>query len=162
MRKIIGAAAAMLLALSANAGGLGDMFGAFAGRFDSYGAGREGQAKQLDDVLLKVSEYMNKRMPELIDPETRLDRVSAEPGAHFSYHYTLVTSNSTDIDKASFASTIRAQLQSKLCDSAQIRSFFNHGVTVGYLYQGNDGLPVGGADFAPNSCDGVKESTTRP
>lgn len=161
MLKIIGAAAIMLLALSANAAGLGDLFGAFAGRFDTYGAGREGQAKQLDDVLLKVSEYMNKRRPETIDSETRLDRVSAEPGAHFSYHYTLVTSNSTAIDKASFASTIRTQLISKLCNSAQIRNFFDHGVTVGYMYQGNDGLPVGGADFAPNSCDGYKDPTAK-
>ena len=162
MRKIVGAAAMMLFALSANAGGLGDMFGAFAGRFDSYGTGREGQAKQLDDVLIKVSEYMNKRMPEIVDPETRLDRVSAEPGAHFSYHYTLLASNSVDVNKASFASTIRAQLKSKLCDRAQIRSFFSHGVTVGYMYQGNDGLPIGGADFAPSSCDDAKEPATKP
>ena len=161
MRKIAAAAATMLLTLSANAGGLGDMFGAFAGRFDSYGSGREGQAKQLDDVLVRVSQAMNKRMPEVIDAETRLDRVSAEPGLHFSYHYTLTASSSTAIDKASFSSTIRAQLKGKLCDSAQIRSFFNHGVTVGYLYQGNDGLPVGGADFAPNSCDGVKEPASK-
>ena len=162
MFKIICAMAAMLFALSANAGGLSDMFGAFAGRFNSFGAGREGQAKQLDDVLIQVSEYMNKRMPEVIDPETRLDRVSAEPGAHFSYHYTLLTSASADIDKASFASTIRSQLKAKLCESAQIRSFFSHGVTVGYLYQGRDGLPVGGADFAPNSCDGVREPASLP
>jgi len=162
MRKIIGATAAMLIAVTANAVGVGDMFGAFAGRFDSYGSGREGQAKQLDDVLLKVSEYMNKRMPEAIDTETRLDRVSAEPGAHFSYHYTLLASNSSEIDKTSFAATIRSQLKSKLCDSAQIRSFFNHGVTVGYLYQGKDGLPIAGADFAPNSCDDATGSATKP
>ena len=105
---------------------------------------------------------MNKRMPEVIDAETRLDRVSAEPGLHFSYHYTLTASSSTAIDKASFSSTIRAQLKGKLCDSVQIRSFFNHGVTVGYLYQGNDGLPVGGADFAPDSCDGAKEPASNP
>jgi len=161
MRKIIGAAATMLLALSANAGGLGDMFGAFAGRFDSYGTGKEGQAKQLDEVLVQVSSYMNKKMPEVIDAETRLDRVSAEPGAHFSYHYTLTTTSSTAIDKANFAGAIRTQLKTKLCDSVQVRSFFNHGVTVGYLYQGKDGLPIGGADFAPNSCDGVREPATK-
>jgi hypothetical protein len=157
MRKIIGATVLMSIALTANAVGVGDMFGAFAGRFDSYGAGREGQAKQLDNVLLQVSEYMNKRMPEVIDQDTRLDRVSAEPGAHFSYHYTLLSSNSSEIDKVSFANTIRLQLKSKLCDSAQIRSFFSHGVTVGYMYQGNDGVPIAGTDFPPNSCDGAAE-----
>ncbi|HXA48606.1 MAG TPA: hypothetical protein VNW52_13305 [Burkholderiaceae bacterium] len=162
MRKIIGATVAMLFAVTANAVGVGDMFGAFAGRFDTYGAGPDGQAKQLDDVLLKMSEYMNKRMPEAIDDQTRLDRVSAEPGAHFSYHYTLLASRSNEIDKVGFATTIRQQLKSKLCDSAQIRSFFNHGVTVGYLYQGNDGLPIAGTDFLPNSCDDATSAPSKP
>ena len=161
MRRVFVASLLGICAFSVQAGGIGDLFGAFAGRFDSYGSGHDGQAKQLDDVLVRVSQAMNKRMPEVIDAETRLDRVSAEPGLHFSYHYTLTASSSTAIDKASFSSTIRAQLKGKLCDSAQIRSFFNHGVTVGYLYQGNDGLPVGGADFAPDSCDGVKEPASK-
>jgi hypothetical protein len=152
----------MLFALTAQAAGLGDLFGAIAGRFDSYGAGREGQAKQLDDVLLKVCVYMNKRMPETIDPETRLDRVSAEPGPHFSYHYTLLASNSTDVDKASFANMIKVRVESKLCDSTQVRSFFSHGITVSYMYQGKDGLPIGGAEFAPNSCDNAKGKPTTP
>ena len=138
------------------------MYGAFTGRFDSYGSGRDGQAKQLDDVLVKVSEYMNKRMPEAIDPNTRLDRVSAEPGPHFSYHYTLLGRNSIDVDKTTFASVIRTQLKHKLCDSKQIRSFFNHGMSVAYMYRGDDGLPVGGAEFAPNSCNGAKGTATKP
>lgn len=157
MRKIIGAAVTVLIAGSAHAAGFSDLLGSFAGRYETYGTGREAQAKQLDDVLLRLSEFMNKRMPEAVDAETRLDRVSAEPGAHFSYHYTLLASNSTDIDKANFASTIRQKVKGKLCENTQVRNFFNHGVTVGYLYQGSDGLPVGGADFPPNSCDDVKD-----
>jgi hypothetical protein len=162
VRKIIGAAVAALFATSACAAGFGDLLGSFAGRYESYGAGREAQAKQLDDVLLKVSEYMNKRMPEQVDPETRLDRVSAEPGAHFSYHYTLVDSASTNVDKANFSSSIRSKVKNSVCASSQIRNFFNHGVTVGYLYQGKDGLPVGGTDFTPTFCDDVKEAPSRP
>jgi hypothetical protein len=162
MRRFIGASVSMLFALSAQAAGFGDLYGGFAGRFDSYGAGREGQAKQLDEVLVKLSEYMNKRMPESFDQDTRLDRVSAEPGSHFSYHLTLLASNSSDIDKTSFAGTVRQHLKSKLCDSTQIRSFFNHGVTVAYLYQGKDGLPIGGTEFAPDSCAGAGGLTNKP
>lgn|GEM_PF-1528227 len=162
MRKIIGAAVATLFATSAYAAGFGDLLGSFAGRYETYGAGREAQAKQLDDVLLKVSEYMNKRMPEQIDSETRLDRVSAEPGAHFSYHYTLLDSASTTVDKTAFSSNIKEKVKPSVCSSAQIRNFFNHGVTVGYLYQGKDGLPVGGADFAPTFCDDVKDQPSKP
>jgi hypothetical protein len=162
MRRFIGASTLMLFALSAQAIGFGDLYGSFAGRFDTYGAGHEGQAKQLDEALLKVSEYMNRRMPESIDRDTRLDRVSAEPGPHFSYHYTLLARNSMDVDKSSFAIAIRKQLKNQLCDSTQIRSFFDHGITVSYMYQGKDGLPIGGAEFPPNSCNGAHEPATKP
>ena len=162
MRGLLGASALMLFTLSAQAGGFSDLYGAFAGRFDSYGTGREGQAKQLDAVLLQVSETMNKRMPQSVDPDTRLDRVSAEPGPHFSYHYTLLARSSADVDKVSFARAIRTQLKSKLCDSKQIRSFLNHGIAVSYTYRDKNGLPIGGAEFAPNSCGGVKGAATNP
>lgn len=162
MRKIIGAAVGALFATSAYAAGFGDLLGSFAGRYETYGAGREAQAKQLDDVLLKVSEYMNKRMPEQVDSETRLDRVSAEPGAHFSYHYTLLDSASGSVDKTAFSNNLKEKVKPSVCASAQIRNFFNHGVTVGYLYQGKDGVPVGGADFAPTFCDDVSAPPSKP
>lgn len=162
MRRMVAVILLAIVALSAQAGGLGDYFGAFAGRFDSFGTGREGQEKLLDAVLTRVSEYMNKRMPESIDQEIRLDRVSAEPGSHFSYHYTLMASNSSDADKARFVGIIRPQLKSKLCESAQIRSFFGHGVTVSYVYQGKDGSPIGGAEFAPNTCNTGKIAANNP
>jgi hypothetical protein len=146
-----------LTALSAHAGGIGDLFGAFAGRIDTYGSGHEGQTKQMENLLVKVSEYMNKRMPELIDPETRLDRVSAEPGLHFSYHYTLLASNGSDIDKASFMVNQRAKLKSTMCQKADVRNFLDHGVTVVYNYRSKDNMPVGSAEFAPNSCDSVQQ-----
>jgi hypothetical protein len=156
MRKIICATVAMLFALAANAVGVGDMFGAFAGRFDNtYGAGHDAQAKQLDDVLLQFSQYMNKNMPESIDADTRLDRVSAEPGLHFSYHYTLLTGKRGDIDQVTFVNTLRDELKNKVCASAQVRSFLNHGVTVAYLYRTPDGAPIAGTDFQPNYCDNI-------
>jgi hypothetical protein len=160
MRKIIGATVFMLFALNANAVGVGDMFGAYAGH--TYGTGHDGQSKELDDVLLQVSKYMNKSMPELIDPKTRLDRVSAEPGLHFSYHYTLLTSNMGDIDKVTFLNTLREDLKSKVCNSAQVRNFLNHGVTVAYLYRSTDGVPIAGTDFLPNACDGVTTAPSKP
>lgn len=162
MRRILVASLLGMCAFSVQAGGIGDIFGAFAGRYDSFGRGPEGQAKQIDDALVKVSEYMNKRMPELIDSETRLDRVSSEPGPHFSYHYTLLASNSAEIDKATFITNRRAQLKSTMCQSTQIRSFLSHGITVAYMYRGKDGVPVGAAEFKPDSCDDAKEAPTRP
>lgn len=144
-----------LTALSAQAGGVGDIFGAFAGRIDTYGSGHDGQVKQMENFLVKWSEYVNKRMPELIDSGLRLDRVSTEPGLHFSYHYTLLSSNSIDIDKASFMADQRAKLKTSVCQKPDVRSFLEHGITVAYSYRSKDNVPVGTAEFAPDACDGV-------
>lgn len=157
MRRIFVVSFLSLTALSAQAGGIGDLFGAFAGRIDTYGSGHDGQAKQMEAALIKVSEYMNKRMPELINPETRLDRVSAEPGPHFSYHYTLLDTNGADVDKTSFMADLRGRLKSTVCQKAEIRNFLNHGITVAYSYRGKDNAPVGTAEFAPNTCDDVAQ-----
>jgi len=147
-----------LTALSAQAGGIGDLFGAFAGRIDTYGSGHEGQTKQMENLLVKVSEYKNKHMPELIDPDTRLDRVSVEPGLHFSYHYTLLASNGSDIDKAGFMASQRAKLKSTMCQKSDVRNFLDHGITLAYSYRSKDNVPVGTAEFAPNSCDDVAQA----
>lgn len=157
MRRVIVMSFLGLTALSAQAGGIGDLFGAFASRIDTYGSGHEGQVKQMEAALAKVSEYMNKRMPEQVSPDTRLDRVSAEPGPHFSYHYTLLTTNGADVDKASFMADLRARLKTTVCQKAEIRNFLNHGITVAYSYRGKDNAPVGTAEFAPNTCDDVAQ-----
>jgi hypothetical protein len=163
MQRMGGASLLMLWALSAHAGGFGDYFGGFAGRFDTYGTGRDGQEKLMDAVLVRVSAYMNKRMPEVVDHDTRLDRVSAEPGSHFSYHYTLMDSNGATADRAKFARTIRPAMKSRLCENSQVRSFLAHGITVAYVFKSKDGAPVGGAEFAPASCDGVaKQASVGP
>jgi len=162
MRKLFVACLLALCAFASQAAGIGDYFGAIAGRFDSYGTGREGQEKLMDAVLIQVSEYMNKRMPEVIDQDTRLDRVSAEPGSHFSYHYTLLANDSIEDVRANFVSTVRPQLKNKVCESAQNRNFFVHGITVSYVYQGKDGAAIGGAEFAPDSCVGFKKTLVSP
>jgi hypothetical protein len=160
MRRVTVASMLMLFTLSAQAGGLSDWFGGLVGRFNPHGSGREAQAKQFEDALRQVSEFMNKHMPEKVDQFTRLDRVSAEPGPHFSYHYTLLNRTGTEVDREAFVSTIRPQIKSNLCSNSQVRNFFNHGVTVAYMYQGVDGQPIGGAEFAPNSCDDVKVTSS--
>jgi hypothetical protein len=33
---------------------------------------------------------------------------------------------------------------------------------VAYKYRGKDGVPVGDAEFAPNSCDDAKDPPNRP
>lgn len=134
--------------------GIGSALGAMAGRADGAGATHlVGAASQVDDLLARISEHMNRRMPQNIDADTRLDRVSSEPGPRFIYHYTLVNVKSDEIGINQFSSAVRSHLAQHLCDSSQVRTFFRHGITVAYIYRSVDGRALGGTAFAPDACD---------
>jgi hypothetical protein len=136
------------MAQTAYAVSMGDFFGNLMGR-----SGSQGRGITVDETLVKMSTQMNKKMPMVIDKETRLDRVSAEPGHHFIYHYTLTGMRSADINTGEFPKAIKPQLKTRLCDSAEMRNFLKNGVTISYLYRSSDGHPVGGIKFAPDECD---------
>ncbi len=131
-----------------HAAGLADFLGNLMGR-----TGSQGRAITVDETLLKMSTQMNKKMPMTVDKETRLDRVSAEPGNHFIYHYTLTGMRSADINTGEFPKAIKPQLKTRLCESTEMQNFLKNGVTISYLYKSSDGYPVGGVKFAPNECE---------
>jgi hypothetical protein len=133
---------------TAQAVGIGDFFGNLMGR-----SGSQGRGITVDETLVKMSVQMNKKMPMTVDKETRLDRVSAEPGQHFIYHYTLTGLRSADINTGEFPKALKPQLKSRLCESAEMQNFLRNGVTISYMYRSSDGRPIGGIKFAPNECD---------
>ena len=133
--------------LLAHAAGIGNVFGVLLGQ-----SGALESDNAIDDVLVKVSAQMNKKLPIAVDGETRLDSVSAVPGQHFIYHYTLVALNSADVSAESFQTVIKPQLKSRLCESAEMQNFLRNGVTISYLYKGKDGQPIGSAKFEPSEC----------
>ncbi|MDB5763196.1 MAG: hypothetical protein JWQ21_2191 [Herminiimonas sp.] len=135
------------VSLSVQALEIGNIFGALAGR-----SGSMGHDRSIDEALVKVSTQMNRKMPMIIDQDTRLDRVSAEPGHHFTYHYTLLSMRSKDVNTADFQKMIRPQLKRKLCESIEMQNFLKSGVTVSYLYKDSDGHAIGGVEFAPSEC----------
>jgi hypothetical protein len=147
MLKLILFATFFSINLLAQAAGVANVFGALMGK---TGALEPGTA--VDDVLVKVSAQMNKKLPMFVDKDTRLDSVSAVPGRHFIYHYTLVTFNSSDVTADKFHNVIRPRLKSRLCESAEMQNFLRNGVSISYLYRGKDGQPVGGAKFEPSEC----------
>lgn len=133
--------------LVANAAGIGNLFGVLMGK-----SGVSEADAAVDNVLIKVSAQMNKTLPVAVDNDTRLDSVSAVPGQHFIYHYTLVALNGNDVNADSFHDLVRPQLKSRLCDSSEMQKFLRNGVTISYLYKGKDGQPIGSAKFAPSDC----------
>ena len=158
MIKLIFATVFFVIGFEAQAAGLGDIFGANIFGANVFGAligpsGSLGQEASVDDALAKVSAQMNKKMPIAVDQDTRLDRVSAEPGRHFTYHYTLVSLRRSDVDQANFDTLVKPQLKTRLCESVEMKNFLKNGVTISYLYRGSDGHLIGGAEFSPSDCN---------
>jgi hypothetical protein len=147
MRKFILALTIFSLAPLSHAAGMGNIFGMLMGK-----SGAQESEMGIDNVLAKVSAQMNRNLPMAVDNDTRLDSVSAVPGSHFIYHYTLIALNSSDVNTNSFDKLVKPQLKSRLCDSAEMRNFLKNGVSISYLYKGKDGQPIGGAKFAPSEC----------
>lgn len=132
----------------AQAASVGNFFGALAGR-----TGEAGQERSIDEALRKVSAQMNRKVPMNVDKATRLDKVSSEPGHQLIYHYTLLETSSNDIKSAEFTSQINPSLTQRVCGSSEMQVFLQNGVTLTFLYRGNDGKPLGGAKIGTPDCN---------
>lgn len=124
----------------------------FGGLFNSL-VGQSGNEKiNLDETLVRMSQKMNRNMPQTVDVATRLEKVSAEPGQQFAYHYTLVNVRSKEIDTANFYEMVRPTLQKRVCAAKDLKVFFRNRVTVAYAYRGKDGNDIGKIAFSPTDC----------
>lgn len=127
-------------------------FGGFGGLFSSILGQPGGGSMNVDETLVRISEKMNRKMPQAVDADTRLDKVSAEPGQQLAYHFTMLNVRSKDISTASFYKTFRPTLQKRVCASEDLKMFFRNRITVAYAYQGNDGEDIGKLAFTPKDC----------
>lgn len=131
--------------LQAQAIGFGGLFGSILGQSG-------GQNMGVDETLVKMSDKMNRNMPQAVDSDTRLDKVSAEPGNQIAYHYTMLKVQSKDINTANFYKTFRPTLQKRVCAADELKLFFRNRITVAYAYQGVDGHDIGKLAFSPKDC----------
>src|ERR671932_719698 len=93
----------------ANAMSISDLVGGIASRPGDSGM-------NVDRVLVRISEIENRRLPQVIDQETRLDRVSADRGQRFTYHYTMLNHRSVEENKAQFSNRLEPTLRNRACN----------------------------------------------
>lgn len=125
--------------------GYGGLFGSVLGQSG-------GENMNVDEALSRMSEKMNRRMPQAVDAETRLDSVNAEPGHQFAYHYTILNVRSRDLPTAGFYRSFRPILQKRVCAAEDLKMFFRNRITVAYAYRGIDGQDIGKLAFTPRDC----------
>ncbi len=127
--------------------GIGNVFGQLAAQ-----SGTQASGANVDQVLQQLSSELNQKMPMRTDAAMRLDRVSAEPGRHFTYHYTIVPTSNNDDGPIDFSKEIKPQLKNQMCSNTENQKFLKNGITVAYQYQDNRGHDIGEAEFTPNDC----------
>lgn len=110
----------------------------------------------VEQALQRVSVKMNQYLPSEVDKETRLDKISAEPGRQLTYHYTLLNMKSSDINRAKFTSTLQPLLKLRLCTDNEMKNFLRNGVNVMYVYRAVDIQPVASFKYTPADCGHIK------
>ena len=135
----------VFISVQAHAVGFGNLFGSMLGQSGSQHMG-------VDETLVKMSERMNRTMPQAVDTDTRLDKVSAESGNQIAYHYTILKVQSKDINPVTFNKTFRSSLQKRVCAADDLKLFFRNRITVAYAYRGADGGNIGKLAFSPKDC----------
>lgn len=138
-------ACAIGLAGSVHAAGFGGLFSSLLGKSGS-------DSMNVDETLVKMTEKMNRKMPVAVDGDTRLDRVSAEPGHQLEYHYTMLNLRAGEVSSSSFYKTFRSTLQKRVCAAKDLQLFFRNRISVAYAYRGIDGHDVGKLAFSPKDC----------
>lgn len=133
------------ISMPSQAIGLGSLFSSMLGRPGS-------EDMNVDETLVRMSEKMNRHMPVAVDADTRLDRISAEPGQQIAYHYTMLHVRSKDVNTTNFYKTFRPALQKRVCSSSDMKMFFRNRITVAYAYRGKDGQDIGKLAISPKDC----------
>lgn len=96
--------------------------------------------------LQKTAAQLNQTLPKKIDWLTRLDHALSGPGKHFTYNYTILTEQSVDFD------IISTRTKKIACGSKDLKSFFENGVTMHWLYRDRAGKRLYETIVSPSDC----------
>ncbi|MGH8562748.1 MAG: hypothetical protein ACREXW_01155 [Gammaproteobacteria bacterium] len=106
----------------------------------------------LDAVLAKTASTLNARLPMMVDKDTRLDSTIPGPGKNFTYVYTLPAYRSAELDPATTMAAVTPYVKGNTCGLTDMKGFFKNGISVIYLYRGNDGREIGRVTVSPADC----------
>lgn len=111
---------------------------AFAGTQLAMSFFRGGNSK-----IKAVAEELNKKGPQLIDPETRIDSTTAA-GDTLVYHYTLVnlTQNDTTVNLEGAKAYIQKQAQANFDTNTKMNELREMKVKLKYEYRDKNGQPL--------------------
>ncbi|MCF8713704.1 zinc ribbon domain-containing protein [Joostella atrarenae] len=93
-----------------------------------------------DEVLVKVSNEINKTCPFMVDQDTRLDNSVVLPNNTLQYNYTLVNLEKSELNIDEFKSNIEPNIINSVKTNPDMADFRKNEVTLKYDYKDKKGV----------------------
>ena len=106
----------------------------------------------LEEALRQASNQINGTLPMVIDKETRLESTMSGPGKKWTYLYTLISVNSSDVSQQQLQNALGTNIKNGVCTNTSMAPFVKNGVKVVYRYRGKDGGIIGDVVVNPQDC----------
>jgi hypothetical protein len=100
--------------------------------------------------LVKLASSNNAKPRETVGG-SRIEREEAGPGRKYTYYMTLTGYSSVETSPAS-TTAFATQLKQNVCARKGMGGFFKHGISVVYVYSGNDAREIGRLTITPADC----------
>ena len=107
--------------------------------------------RSTQQVLENAATSLNKKLPMMVDSETRLDNVEAGPDGSKTliYEYTLPNATKDNLDVPVLEKLLRPQVIKNYKTRTEMRSFRDADVHLDYRYKDKNGVLVMDLDISP-------------
>ncbi len=89
----------------------------------------------VNDNLFAVAKEINKKCPMPIDENTRMDSVTVYNEFMITYHYTVHTVNSKNVDLKKFKSSMETAMNAKYKTDPQLAIYRDNKIAIAYDYK---------------------------
>ena len=90
----------------------------------------------------RVADELNKKLPMMVDGQTRLDQVSAKTGT-LIYSYSLPNQNKGDVDFSALQKILRPNIIANYRDNQKMKELRKWNVSLDYQYKDKNGESIG-------------------
>ena len=111
-----------------------------------------GIGRASSEDLRTVSYRLTAKLPQMIDPETRLEQIEPGAGLEQVFRFRLVGKDAKDIDAASTIERLRERARAGICGQATLAPLVARGVRVTYVYLDRAGTEALRFSVDPIDC----------
>jgi len=108
--------------------------------------------KEIVETLKETSNSINKQLPMMVDPDTRLDTTISH-GMQQHYKYTMINYLKDELNEQSFHNNIKTVISNSQCGNDDMKLMLNVGVEYFYHIFDMDGLHITTVKISRKDCE---------